>query len=135
MITRLSHITIMVRDQDEALAWYTEKLGFEKRVDTVFGSGFRWLTVAAKGQAHPQVVLQKPSPELHGERAKQMMALVGQGTMWALETDDCRKDFQELSSRGVRFTSPPEEMPWGIMAVFTDLYGNPFTLLEPRAYA
>ncbi len=135
MIVRISHVTILVRDQDEALAWYTGKLGFEKRADTVFGSGLRWLTVAPKGQPHPQIVLQKPMPELHRERAKEMDALVGEGTMWALETEDCRKAFAELSSRGVRFTSPPEEMPWGITAVFTDLYGNPFMLLEPRAYA
>ncbi len=136
MITKLSHITLIVRDQDEALAWYIDKLGFEKRVDSEFGPGFRWLTVAPRGLGWPQIVLQQPLPALHGEeRAKRMMLLIGQAATWSLETDDCRKDYEELSRRGVRFTAPPEELPWGILATFTDLYGNPFNLIEPRALA
>lgn len=135
MITRLTHITVFVRDQDEALAWYTEKLGFEKRVDSVFGNGFRWLTVAARGQANPQIVLQKPLPGLHSDGGKELMRLIGKGAPCVLETDDCEDDHRQLSARGVRFTASPEEMPWGIQAVFSDLYGNPFVLVEPRALA
>lgn len=133
MITRLSHITLPVRDQDEALAWYVEKLGFEKRVDEAFGSGLRWLTIAPKGQAWPQIVLQELLPETQGESPQQ--AFLVRGAAWVLETDDCRKDYQELAARGVKFTSRPEEMPWGIQAFFLDLYGNAFVLVEPRAWA
>lgn len=135
MITRISHITLLVRDQDEALAWYTGKLDFEKRVDTVFDRGFRWLTVAPRGQAHPQIVLQKPVPELHGEGWKELMRHVGLGTACVLETDDCRRDYRELSARGVKFTGAPQDMFWGVQAVFSDLYGNPFVLVEPRGFA
>ncbi len=136
MITRVSHITILVRDQDEALAWYTGMLGFEKRVDSVFGPGFRWLTVAPRGQGWPQIVLQQPVPALHGdERAKRLMLLIGQNPGLVLETDDCGRDYQELSRKGVGFTRTPEETPWGIVAGFQDLYANPFELLEPRAWA
>lgn len=135
MITKISHITVLVRDQDEALAWYRDKLGFEKRVDSLFGPDLRRLTVAPKGQSGPQIVLQKPLPDLHGPGWERLMERVGRGTELVLESDDCWKDYQELTARGVRFAGAPEESAWGIQALFADLYGNPIVLLEPRAFA
>jgi predicted enzyme related to lactoylglutathione lyase len=126
-------VTILVRDQEEALTWYIEKLGFEKRADQMFGPDMRWLTVAPKEQTDLEILLQKPVVALHGESGVQeLLERVGENTTWVLQTDDCRNTFEELEARGVHFTSEPEVMPWGISAVFEDLYGNPFNLLEPR---
>jgi uncharacterized glyoxalase superfamily protein PhnB len=133
MITKLIRVTILVRDQDEALRWDTEKLGFEKKADQIFGQASRWLTIAPKNQREVQIVLQKPDAELQGrDFAKKLLERVGQGTTWVLETADCRNTFEELKNRGVKCISPLEERPWGVGALFEDLYGNPFCLLEPR---
>jgi predicted enzyme related to lactoylglutathione lyase len=132
MITKLAHVTVIVRDQDEALRFYMEKLGMEKRQDARMGE-FRWLTVAPKG-SDVAIVLQRPSAPFHSaEEAERMLARVGQGTTWVLETDDCHKDHERLAASGVKFTSAPSEHPWGVSAVFEDLYGNRYNLLEPRA--
>lgn len=125
-IQKVSHVSVVVRDQEEALQWYTEMLGFEKRMDnsdTV--PGFRWLTVGARVQADLQIVLLKA-------RDEEEMKRIGQGTMWVLETEDCRRTSKELSGRGVKFTSTPEDVPWGVSVCFEDLYGNPYNLVEPR---
>ncbi len=132
MITRLSHVTVLVRNQDEALRFYTEKLGFEKRFDVAFGPGARWLTVAPVGQTNVEIVLQKPDPAMHGEAdARQMEEAVGRGTTWVFECDDCRATYATLRERGVEFQSEPRQEPYGVEAVFVDLYGNSFSLLQP----
>ncbi len=122
MLTKLGHVTVLVRDQDEALSFYTEKLGMEKRDDRTAGD-FRWLTVAPKG-GDTAIVLLRTEPARSGD--------VGRGTTWVLETDDCRKEHAALAARGVKFRDEPQEMPWGVSAVFEDLYGNPYNLLELR---
>lgn len=131
-IAGLTHVTVLVDDQDDALDFYTDKLGFEKRADEQFGEGARWVTVAPGPGADVEVVLQEPTPEFHGDRAETLRARVGEGTTWVLETDDCRATCEQLQARGVTVTSPPEEVPWGVSAVVEDLYGNPYNLLEPR---
>src|SRR5690349_21285427 len=131
MLTRLGHVTVVVRDQDEALRFYTEKLGMEKRQDQRMGE-FRWLTVAPRG-SDTAIVLQKPSPPFQTpDEAQQLLARVGQGTAWVVETDDCRKDHEAMAGRGVTFTSAPQDLPWGVSSVFVDLYGNKYNLLQPR---
>jgi len=133
MITKLVHVTVIVRDQDEALRFYTEKLGMEKREDRTMGS-YRWVTVAPKNSA-VAIVLQKPAaPFQQPEEIEQMLAQVGRGTTWVVESDDCKADYEALKGRGVTFTSAPSELPWGISAVFQDLYGNKYNLLEPRPH-
>jgi predicted enzyme related to lactoylglutathione lyase len=130
MSIRLGNVTILVRDYDEALKFYTEVMGFEKRTDQKFGPGARWVTLAAPGQ-DVQIVLQKPEPSMHGEEnARRMAERIGQNPTWVLATDDCRKTFELYSSRGVKFNEPPKEMPWGTQAVFKDLYGNSYALLQ-----
>lgn len=133
MIDKLAHVSITVRDQDEALQWYTEKLGLEKRMDdSSTMAGFRWVTVAPKGQANVEIVLFQPGFFQDEETTKTLLDRVGQGTMWVFHTEDCRKEYETLSSRGVKFMGPPEEVPWGVQAIFEDLYGNQFLLLQPH---
>jgi catechol 2,3-dioxygenase-like lactoylglutathione lyase family enzyme len=133
MISGLTHVTVLVRDQDEALRFYTEKLGFEKRADMSFGPGMRWLSVAPQGQTDLEIVLQQPNPAMHGEEhARQMAEMVGRGTTWVFACDNCRATAAALREHGVEFQSEPQEQPYGVEAVFVDLYGNSYSLLEPR---
>ena len=134
MITQLSRVSVIVRDQDEALKWYTEKLGLEKREDEEFAPGARWLTVAPPSQKDFEIVLFIPGPMHSTEDAKVLEGRVGQGTAWVFNTNDCRQETAALKSRGVKFTQEPEEVPWGVEAIFEDLYGNPYVLLEPHPY-
>jgi catechol 2,3-dioxygenase-like lactoylglutathione lyase family enzyme len=132
MITHLARVTIVVRDLDEALAFYTGKLGFQTRADATFGPGVRWLTVAPPGQHELEIVLQRPDPTFHGEqRAAEMLASIGKNPTWVLHTTDCQGDYGHLVERGVTFSSPPTEQPYGLEAVFLDLYGNSYSLLQP----
>ena len=134
MLTRLTHFTILIADEDEALAWYRDVLGFVVRDDQSFGPGMRWITVSPPHQHDIRLVLQSPNPAMHGnEQAAAMQQRIGQGTTIVLETDDCQGDYATLAARGVHFSDVPSEMPWGISAVFQDLYGNPFNLLQPIA--
>jgi uncharacterized glyoxalase superfamily protein PhnB len=131
MITKLADVTIVVHDEDEALQWYTEKLGFVKRADVPMGPGSRWLTVSPTPTSDVEIVLQKPNPAVHGDaHAETLSQRIGQGTTWVLEADDCRATYDELSARAVTFRGPPKDLPWGVSAVFEDLYGNKFNLLS-----
>lgn len=129
MLTKLAVVTILVRDQDEALQFYTEKLGLEKMDDMNFGEGNRWLTVTAAGQKELQIFLQKAD-----SFGVDLMDRVGRAPAWAFNTDNCRETYETLKARGVKFVSEPKEQPWGIEATFEDLYGNKFSIVEePRA--
>jgi predicted enzyme related to lactoylglutathione lyase len=125
MLTKIAVVTIIVRDQDEALAFYTEKLGFEKMDDMVFGASDRWLTVTAPQQKDVQIFLQKA--DSFGIDASDQ---VGKATMWAFNTDDCRATYETLKARGVKFLGEPKERPYGVEATFEDLYGNKFSMVE-----
>jgi catechol 2,3-dioxygenase-like lactoylglutathione lyase family enzyme len=132
MITRLARVTIYVHNQNDALRFYTETLGLEKRSDVTFGPGARWLTVAPAGQTDFEILLQEPVPAMHGEDfAQKIHERVGQGTTWVFFSDDCRADYETLKGRGVTFSSAPQEQLYGVEAVFQDLYGNSFSLLQP----
>ncbi len=138
MTMRLTHVTVVVKDQDEALKWYTEKLGFVKRADdSTTMRGLRWLTVSPPGQTEPEIILNKPDPAMmdegHKDWAEAMLKMVGKNPTWVLWTDDCMRTYKELMAKGVQFPFPPEKQPWGVSAVFVDLYGNPYNLLERPA--
>jgi catechol 2,3-dioxygenase-like lactoylglutathione lyase family enzyme len=120
-IDRVSAVTIAVADQDEALAWYTEKLGFEKKVD-VRSPRFRWLTVAPPQQVDVEFLLASWFPDL-----------IGKNATWVLSTRDCQGGYDELKAKGVEFRQKPELRPWGIEAIFTDLYGNKYALVQESA--
>lgn len=135
MAMRLTHVTVVVKDQEEALKWYTEKLGFEKRSDdSTTMPGLRWLAVSPPGQTEPEIILNKPDPAMmgpdHADMVTKLMEMVGRNPTWVLWTDDCKKTYEQLSARGVKFPFPPEKQPWGVSAVFVDLYGNPYNIVE-----
>lgn len=130
MITKLSLVTILVHDQEEALHWFTEILGLKKLQDATYGSGSRWLVVAPPEQSEFGIVLQRPEPsEQADERARMKLEQIGKGTTWVFHADNLDETFQTLSDRGVKFLSPPKALPWGRQAMFEDLYGNQYALM------
>jgi len=138
---RLSTTQLWVHDQDEALAFYTDKLGFEVRSDVTMAEmgNFRWLTVGPAGQPEIAIVLMAiPGPPvMDAGTADQVRELMGKGFAGTvfLTTDDCNASYQELKSRGVEFTEAPEERPYGIDAGFRDPSGNSFRLTQVRELA
>jgi predicted enzyme related to lactoylglutathione lyase len=130
MLKQLTQTQVWVHDQDEALAFYTEKLGLELREDvTVPEMGnFRWLTVGVPGQPDVAITLMAvPGPPVFDEDThQQILALVAKGVATGLffSTDDCQASYEELKSRGVEFTQEPTEQPYGIDAGFRDPSGN-----------
>jgi predicted enzyme related to lactoylglutathione lyase len=135
MIRRISHCSLYVLDQDRAKAFYTEKLGFEVRNDQTM-EGFRWLTVAPKGQPDFELILAplRASPMMDEATVKTLRELVQNGTFGAgvLATADCRKTYEELKARGVVFVQPPTERPYGVEALLKDDSGNWFSLTQRR---
>ena len=129
MITKILRITLAVRNQEEALRFYTEKLGFEKRADQPMGPGRRWITVAPKDDHNLEMVLQ-PGDWFQGAERKEHEAKVGKNPTMVFQADDCRKTYEMLLKRGVEFAQPPEERPYGLEALAKDLYGNMLNLLE-----
>lgn len=132
MIRQLARVTIFVRDEDEALHFYTDVLGMDKRADQRFGPGMRWLTVAPKDQTEVEIVLQNPVGWQGQEHGNRLLETVGHGTPWVLYTDDCHGDYRTLTARGVKFVAPPAERPYGLETGFVDLYGNPWVLVQPH---
>ena len=129
MITKLSHATVYVLDQDEAKAFYTEKLGFTVRND-VSMDGFRWLTVGPESQPDVEIILMPAGS--NPQSGEQMRALVSKGALGpgVLATDDCHQTYKELSAKGVEFIQEPADRPYGIEAVFRDNSGNWFSLTQ-----
>jgi catechol 2,3-dioxygenase-like lactoylglutathione lyase family enzyme len=136
MLKQLTHVNVWVHDQDEALAFYTEKLGLELRDDvTVPEMGnFRWLTVGVPGQNGVALTLMPvPGPPVFDEETqKQLQDLVAKGAAGGLffAVDDCRATFEELSGRGVEFLQEPTEQPYGVDAGFRDPSGNHFRMVQ-----
>jgi uncharacterized glyoxalase superfamily protein PhnB len=140
-VIKLSNTQLWVNDQDEALAFYTEKLGFEVRADVTVAElgNFRWLTVGPAAQPDFAIVLMAiPGPPvMDGETAEQVRTLMAKGFAGTvfLTTDDCRAAYEELKGRGVEFVEPPEERPYGIDAGFRDPSGNHLRLTQVRDLA
>ena len=134
MIKGLSHATVYVLDQDAALRFYTEALGFEVRDDVRMDGGFRWITVGSPTQPELRFVLFQVGGSMEPEVAAHLRALLESGALGVgvLETDDCRKTYAELSGRGFEFLSPPEEQFYGIEAMFRDNSGNTFSLTQRK---
>jgi predicted enzyme related to lactoylglutathione lyase len=136
---KLSTAQLWVHDQDEALAFYTHKLGWEVRADVTMPEmgNFRWLTVGPPSQPDIDVVLMAiPGPPvMDADTADQVRTLMSKGFAGTvfLTTDDAQGSYEELRSRGVEFTEAPEERPYGIDAGFRDPSGNSFRLTQVRA--
>ena len=127
---------LWVHDQDEALAFYTDKIGMEVRVDASFPEmeGFRWVTVGTPGQEDVAIVLmaipgEPVMDEVTRAQVTEVMAKGFAGTVF-LTTDDCRASYEQLKARGVEFTSEPEQMPYGIDCGFRDPSGNSVRLTQ-----
>jgi len=140
MIT-IANAQLWVNDQDEALSFYTKKLGMEVRTDVTLPEmgDFRWLTVGPAGQPDVAIVLMAiPGPPvMDAETAEQVRALIAKGFAGTifLVTDDCRASYEELRARGVEFVEAPEDRPYGIDSGFRDPSGNHIRLTQVRELA
>jgi uncharacterized glyoxalase superfamily protein PhnB len=139
IMIRIGTAQVWVHDQDEALDFYTKKLGFEVRSDVTVPElgNFRWLTVSPPGQDDVAITLMAiPGPPVMDEataaQVRELMAKGFAGTVF-LTTDDAKASFEELRGRGVEFTEEPEERPYGIDSGFRDPSGNSFRLTQVRS--
>lgn len=149
MIQKMSHAIVYVIDQDQAKEFYVGKLGFDVKVDQSLPNGFRWLTVAPKGQTDLELILMKVGSgtdfaKTKGgnteENAKKdleaQITLLKKGAFsgGAFQTADCRKTYAELKEKGVEFVSEPKDQFYGVEAVFKDPFGNWFSMTQPKNY-
>jgi catechol 2,3-dioxygenase-like lactoylglutathione lyase family enzyme len=151
MPTAISHVAVWVHDQDEALAFYTDKLGFELREDVNLGEldegaresedrasdDYRWITVGPPAQPEVNLMLSKPAPPaIDEDTAEQLLELIAKGAMGPgiIRVEDCRKTCKELEDRGVELTTQPEERFYGIDAAVRDPSGNLWRIVEPVEY-
>jgi catechol 2,3-dioxygenase-like lactoylglutathione lyase family enzyme len=136
MITRMTHCSVYVLDQEEAKAFYTQTLGFSLGEDAEF-DGFRWLTVSPPEQPDLEIVLMPISAggfvdEDAAELARQAVAKGAFGG-GILQTENCQATYDTYSQRGVEFLLPPTDRPWGIEAFFRDNSGNWFSMVQPSS--
>jgi uncharacterized glyoxalase superfamily protein PhnB len=135
---RIANAQLWVHDQEEALAFWTEKVGMEVRADVTLPEmdGFRWLTVGPPGQEDVSIVLMAipGAPVMDEETGNQVRELVSKGFAGTvfLTTDDCQASYEELRARGVEFSEAPEERPYGIDSGFHDPSGNSIRLTEVK---
>jgi len=135
MLKQLTHVQVWVNDQDEALAFYTEKLGMELREDVTLPEmgNFRWLSVGIPGQDVAITLMAIPGPPVFEEATRdQIRSLLAKGASGGLffATEDAQATYEELKSRGVEFTQEPTEQPYGVDAGFRDSSGNHFRVAQ-----
>jgi catechol 2,3-dioxygenase-like lactoylglutathione lyase family enzyme len=124
---KIGHVTLLVKDFDEAARFYVEKLGFKKRQDTKFWGDMRWVTVSPKDQ--PELELTFVLADTPAKR-KALGKQAGDHVFMTLDTDDCKRDYEAMKAKGVKFYGEPTEQAWGIEVVFEDLYGNLYDLVQ-----
>ena len=129
MPQRLSLVTLLVRDYDEALEWYRHRVGFELVEDTDRGDGTRWVVVRPAGSNGTQLLLARAS---FPEQEARIGDPGGGRVMHFLATDDFAADHARMLSVGVHFREEPRHESYGSVAVFEDLYGNAWDLIQPR---
>jgi len=127
MTQRLGHVALVVREYDEAIAFYTQSLGFKLIEDTDLGNGKRWVLVRPPGSTGTDLLLAKA---VNPEQASRIGNQTGGRVFLFLHTDDFWRDYREMTARGVKFFRPPSEETYGTVAVFEDLYGNKWDLLQ-----
>jgi catechol 2,3-dioxygenase-like lactoylglutathione lyase family enzyme len=136
---KLSNVNVWVHDQEEALAFYTKKVGMEIREDVTLPEmgDFRWLTVGVPGQPDVALTLMAVpgAPVFDEETRQQVLSLTAKGAAGGLffASDDCRATYEELKSRGVEFQEEPTERPYGIDAAFHDPSGNQIRVVQTPA--
>jgi catechol 2,3-dioxygenase-like lactoylglutathione lyase family enzyme len=128
MAQTLSHVTLLVRDYDEAISFFTQALGFQLIEDTPQDEGKRWVLVAPAGSHGSSLLLaQASTPEQTARIGNQ----TGGRVFLFLHTDEFGRDYRDMKARGVKFLETPREESYGTVVVFEDLYGNKWDLLEP----
>jgi catechol 2,3-dioxygenase-like lactoylglutathione lyase family enzyme len=136
MITKLSHASFYVSDQDKAYDFYVNKLGFKVNTDATMDNGFRWLTVNPPDQPDLEIILFPATGHngLDEDVKKALKLLLDKGAMsaGAMYTPDCRATYEELKAKGVVFKSEPKEQFYGIEAIVTDGCGNWFSMTQPK---
>jgi catechol 2,3-dioxygenase-like lactoylglutathione lyase family enzyme len=135
MLTQLTHAQVWVNDQDEALAFYTEKLGMEVREDVTVPElgNFRWLSVGVPGQDVSITLMAIPGPPVFDADTRQTIQdMLAKGAAGGLffATDDVKRDYEEMKARGVEFLQEPTEQPYGVDAGFRDPSGNNFRMMQ-----
>lgn len=126
--SRIATVTLVVDDYDRAIAWYTGKLGFELIADTPLGGGKRWVLVAPAGGGARLLLAKADGAAQEARIGDQTGGRVG----FFLETDDFARDHAAFLARGVKFHEEPRHEPYATVAVFEDLYGNLWDLLQPK---
>lgn len=129
MSQTIAAITLVVRDYDEAIAWYVDVLGFHLLEDTPRGGGKRWVRVAPKGTAGTCLLLAKA---VNDDQAARIGNQTGGRVFLFLNTDDFYRDHAAMLARGVKFRENPRDESYATVAVFEDLYGNGWDLLQPK---
>jgi catechol 2,3-dioxygenase-like lactoylglutathione lyase family enzyme len=129
MEQRLATVTLLVRDYDEAIAWYTRALGFVLAEDTPLEDGKRWVILKPPNGAGAHLLLARA---VGSEQIARIGDQTGGRVAFFLETDDFAACHRSMRDSGVHFTEEPRREPYGIVAVFRDLYGNRWDLIEPR---
>jgi len=129
MSPSIAHVTYLVRDYDEAIAFFTEKLNFILLEDTPLDDNKRWVRVSPQGGNGSALLLAKADT---AEQTQHIGNQTGGRVAFFLHTDDFQRDQQHMQSQGVQFAEDPRHEPYGIVAVFFDLYGNKWDLLELR---
>ncbi len=128
---RLFLTAVLVRDYDEAIAFYADKLDFEVRIDTPLSPAKRWLVMAPPGGGQGCILLAKAESEAQAAR---IGSQTGGRVFLFLDTDDFERDYRLYLERGVRFVEAPRIEPYGTVAVFEDLYGNRWDLIQHSGY-
>lgn len=127
MKQRLSRVSVLVRDYDEAIAFYTHSLGFQLMEDTPLSADKRWVRVAPRGGGAELLLAKAATPHQQSRVGDQ----TGGRVFLFIETDDFARDYAALTARGVKFVEGPRQESYGTVAVFEDLYGNKFDLVQP----
>ena len=125
----IASIAVVVREYDEAISFYRDKLGFNLVEDTALGGEKRWVLMCPPGSSGTQLLLARAATPQQSSRIGNQ---TGGRVFLFLHTDDFWRDYREFSARGVIFNRPPSEEPYGTVAVFEDLYGNLWDLIQPR---
>lgn len=131
MKQRIAHMALVVEDYDAAISFYTKKLDFDLIEDTRLDDHKRWVVVAPKGAKECSLLLAKAANK---QQKKAIGNQSGGRVFLFLFTDDFQRDYDKMMGRGIKFVRPPQQMDYGTVAVFEDLYGNQWDLLEPNEH-
>ena len=133
MDAKIHQVTIVVRDQAAALAFYVQRVGFETKTDVTAPGGYRWVSVGPRGQDLELALFQLGSAVNPEQQDRAHQWAPAKAPPIVLRVSDCRASYEELRGRGVEFLQPPVDYPWGTAATFADPDGNLYSLNQPPA--